>query len=349
MASYLGDESSCTLCIAGAGIIGLSLALEMAARGATVTVLDAGPPLVQASTAAAGMLAAADPENPLQLAPLAGLSLSLYPVFLNRIRQISGIAVPIQTTRTLQALPPHHTNTHPVLTAAELTTMVPALATGTNRFLTLTEDSLDPRQLAAALLTAVANAKVILHANRPCLAAETGANSITIQTPTGPIRAEQFVDCTGAWATSPRKGQMLYVLPPPGFSLNLALRTPDIYIVPRLTGPNAGRLLIGATIEDAGFDTAPRTADIESLRAKASALLPPLANAPIVESWAGLRPVTPDELPILGRIAPRHFIASGHYRNGILLAPGTAQILADLLTDIPPAIDLSPYAPARFR
>src|ERR1700744_5877143 len=95
------------ICIAGAGVIGLSLALELHLRAYRVTVLEAGDPLAQASTAAAGMLAGLDPDNPPLLHGLARLSLSLYPAFLDRIHDLSGIRVPFQTGTTLQALPPH--------------------------------------------------------------------------------------------------------------------------------------------------------------------------------------------------------------------------------------------------
>src|SRR5215472_15840813 len=95
------------ICIAGAGIFGLTLALELHVRGASVAVLDQGSPLSEASAAAAGMLAAADPDNPPQLRPLSNLSLSLYPTFLDHIESLTGIRVPFHTNTTLQALPPH--------------------------------------------------------------------------------------------------------------------------------------------------------------------------------------------------------------------------------------------------
>src|SRR5215831_6599399 len=96
------------VCIAGAGIIGLSLALELERRGARVTVLDRGEPLAEASSAAAGMLAAYDPENPPQLLPLSELSISLYPRFLDRLFDLSGLTVPFHTSTTLQAHPSAH-------------------------------------------------------------------------------------------------------------------------------------------------------------------------------------------------------------------------------------------------
>src|ERR1700735_1621514 len=120
------------ICIAGAGIIGLSLALELHHRGLRVTVLEQGVPLSEASTAAAGMLAAADPDNPSQLRPLADLSLSLYPAFLERIDQLANIRVPFQTHTTLQS---HTAPEKNELTPADLSHLLPSLLLGSHRFI----------------------------------------------------------------------------------------------------------------------------------------------------------------------------------------------------------------------
>jgi glycine oxidase len=105
-------------------------------------------------------------------------------------------------------------------------------------------------------------------------------------------------------------------------------------------------------VEDAGFDTAVHQRDLDHLRSLAAKLLPALASgreAPLLEAWAGLRPATPDGLPVLGRIgSSSEFVATGHFRNGILLAPATAVLLADLLEGRPPAVDLSAFSPGRF-
>jgi glycine oxidase len=347
------------ICIAGAGIIGLSLALELNHRGMAVTVLEQSSPLSEASTAAAGMLAASDPHNPPQLRPLADLSLSLYPAFLDRLHVLSGIRVPFQTHTTLQALPPAAPSTESELTPAELARLLLALNPGRHRFLLLDEHSLDPRQLATALLAAIRATSIDLRSNTPVLSTRSIDNAIEIQTPTGLLHSKQFVDCTGAWTSitshlpnlqvTPKKGQMLAVSLPPSLPLHLVVRTPDIYIVPRLTGPNAGRAIIGATIEDAGFDKTLHLSDIAHLRSLATALLPPLADAPQLEAWAGLRPATPDGLPLLGALPaePNHFLATGHYRDGILLAPATAHVMAQLLLGVTPSIDLTPFSPTR--
>ena len=343
-------------CIAGAGIIGLSLALELHRRGATVTVLERGTPLAQASTAAAGMLAAADPENPSQLRPFADLSLSLYPAYLARIESLSGLPVPFQTAITLQSL----RSSAAFSTAASLD-LLPQLVQGDHRFLRLDEHSLDPRMLAQSILAAIRATAIRLLADTPVREVRSLSDSVEIVTLTSRIHADRFIDCTGAWSgvlsslppstITPRKGQMLSVALPASFPLELVVRTPEVYIVPRTQGPHAGRAIIGATIEDRGFDTVVHAEDIASLHVRAAALLPPLAGATVLESWAGLRPATPDGLPLLGLLPgrPRHLIATGHYRNGILLAPATAQVLADLVTGVTPSLDLTAFSPARFR
>ena len=347
------------ICIAGAGIIGLSLALELHHRGITVTVLDQSSPLAEASTAAAGMLAAHDPHNPPQLQSLADLSLSLYPAFLDRLCDLSGIRVPFQTHITLQAPPPSAPSTVGTLTPADLTRLLPALNPGDHRFILLAEHSLDPRHLATALLAAIRATSIDLRSNTPVLSTRSIDNTIEIQTPAGTLHAIQFVDCTGAWASTtsrlpniqvqPKKGQMLAVSLPPSLPLQLVVRTPDIYIVPRTSGPSAGRAIIGATIEDAGFDKTIHPSDIAHLRSLAASLLSPLADAPQLEAWAGLRPATPDGLPLLGPLPtqPNHFMATGHYRDGILLAPATAHVMAQLLSGESSSIGLAPFHPTR--
>jgi glycine oxidase len=311
--------------IAGAGIIGLSLALELHARGARVLVLERDTALSHASTAAAGMLALHDPHNPAALHPLAQLSTQLYPSFLQRIQQLSGLAVPFHTDTTLQ----YHAGS----------------------IACLAEHSLDPRQLAASLLAAVRTSGIELR--EYCAFSSAGTISVPI------------VYATGSWAPGelshghtlpvrPRKGQMLRVeLPATLHGLREVHRSDEVYIVPRTLGPQAGTALIGATIEDVGFDTSTHPRDLTHLRVLAAALLPALASekdAPQLEAWAGLRPHTPDRLPLLGPLEPgsRHFLATGHYRNGILLAPATAVLLADLIEGKPSTLDLTPFSPARF-
>ena len=347
------------ICIAGGGIIGLSLALELHHRGARVTVLDQGAPLSQASTAAAGMLAANDPENPPQLSPLSRLSTSLYPDYLARIQNLSGLHVPFQTRTTLQGLPHETLASSNTLTAAELSHLLPQLIPGSHSFTLIEEHSLDPRELVRAILAAVRATTIDLRPHTPVRTVRSLNQAIEVHTPTDTLHPSFFIDCTGAWAitssrlphlrVTPRKGQMLAVSLPPSFPLHFVVRTPDIYVVPRTAGPMPIRAIIGATVEDAGFDTTVHPSDIARLRSKAADLLPSLAHAPELESWAGLRPATPDGLPILGPLPGQtnHLLATGHYRNGILLAPATAQVITQLIYNETPSIALSAYAPDR--
>jgi glycine oxidase len=300
--------------IVGGGIIGVTLALELCARGAQVLLMERDALLAQSSQAAAGMLAPHDPHNPPALHSLSVYSAGLYPAFLERIASLSGIAIGFQTHATRQYVPLHYGS------QAES--------------YWLPEHSIDPRELAAALRLALAHSsiRVMEHASVP--------------PPQGPV----VVHTVGAWSpqATPVKGQMLRVRVPSGVALREVHRSEHIYIVPRLHGPQQGTALIGATVEHAGFDTSTHPKDLAELHAAACALLPQLHGATVVEAWAGLRPGTPDNLPLIGQVGPRAFLSTGHFRNGILLAPATAQVVADSIERKPPAVALSAFSPHRF-
>ncbi|MGI4827879.1 MAG: FAD-dependent oxidoreductase [Janthinobacterium lividum] len=317
--------------IRGAGVIGLSLALELRSRGYMVTVLEQGTPLAQASTAAAGMLAVEDPHNPPELLPMARLSRAFYPSFLARIEALSGISVPFQTEVTWQTMPGGDIRR-------------------------LAEHSLDPRQLAGALLAAAEAAGVrILHGlpDMPWQELSDATN-----------KPYATVYTTGAWGlpglpVAPRKGQMVRVRVPSGCVLSDVYRSEHVYVVPRMHGPQAGTALIGATVEDAGYDTSTTPAALARLREMGAELVPVLGDAqaaPAVEAWAGLRPTTLDGLPVLSRWENHggdphrspEYVATGHFRNGILLAPATALLMADLIGNQVPGVDLEPFSADRF-
>jgi glycine oxidase len=352
--------------IAGAGIIGLSLALDLASKGLSVTVLDRGRAMAESSWAAAGMLAANDPENPPPLAELARLSLALYPEYLALIEQFSGRKVPLRTKATIQAL-----NDDPAaglisarkLSHAEVKTIEPGLNLQYQHFLLLEEPSLDPRDLCAALPAAAIAAGMRLREDSPVISVDAETDRVVVRTPTTAIAATHFVNCAGAWAESPAlgrlppnhprvtpaKGQMTTLRMHEGTTLTHVLRTPEIYLVPR----GDGRVTIGATVEHAGFDKTVKPHAIAYLLKYAAALFPPIADAEILESWAGLRPGSSDELPLIGptsppNVRPHTWIATGHFRNGILLAPATARVLSQLTRGETPTIDLAPFAPNRI-
>jgi glycine oxidase len=306
------------------------------------------------------MLAVEDPENPNSLLPLSLYSRALYNAFLKEIEQLSGMRVPLRTHETVQVLhTPRALLSGRPLSRDEARKRIPGLAETDHTYRLLEEASLDPRELCTALRAAAIAAGVALHEHRRVVSIESEGKDVLLTTNQGPVRADACVNCCGAWAASldrsaditPRKGQMLVVAQPDGPPLTRVLRSPDVYLIPRgPTSDDMARIVIGATVEDAGYSRQVDPSALSLLRKRAAALWPPAAEAPEMESWAGLRPASADGLPTIGRCehgdAPR-FLAAGHYRNGILLAPGTAHAIADLVCGTTPGIDLAPFAPHR--
>jgi glycine oxidase len=234
------------------------------------------------------------------------------------------------------------------LAADDLKRLEPSLLTHGRQPFHVPEDTVDPRLLMRAALAAAGKRGVEIRGHAEAKAMRSRGNNVDVETVTGSFTARTVVNCCGAWAgapVKPRKGQMLYLQPDRTKLLEHVIHAPDVYIVPR----SSGRILVGATVEDAGFDKTVSESTIQDLRQAAAAYLPDLERAPVVESWAGLRPGTPDDLPILGPTeVPGMFVAGGHFRNGILLAPVTAKIMADLITGKQPAIDIGAFAMSRF-
>lgn len=333
--------------IAGAGIIGVSLALELRERGATVLVLDRAEPGSEASSAAAGMLAAADPETPEPLRPLAMESARMFPAFVHELESGSNMHVDFRRAGTIALLPENAApGDYHRLFAAELQSLEPSVRTAGYPAFFVQEDSVDPLLLTRAALAAAHNRGIEIRGHVPVTEIRAHKNTVEVLTQTGTFSAAAAVDCRGAWSAAPvkpRKGQMLYVHPQNSV-LQHVLRTPDVYIVPR----TSEKILIGATVEDVGFDKSVDQSAIQQLLNAAQKYLPSLASAPITQSWAGLRPGTPDDLPILGPTGKQVFVATGHFRNGILLAPVTAKIMADLLHGRPSPLDIQAFSPGRF-
>lgn len=343
------------IAIAGAGIIGLSTALELAGAGRHVTVFERGKAMRESSWAAAGMLAAADPENPAALRPLSQLSISIYPEFLAKVEHLSGNKIPIRTTQTLQGalVLPNGVNR---LSPDAIRSLAPGLEPGKLSFFLLEEQSLDPRDIARALPKAAKAAGVALVEETAVLRLNSYSSAVHIDTTGGEYAAADFINACGAWAApladvpiAPRKGQMLLVHSPE--PLAVTLRTPHLYLVPR----GDGRIVIGATVENAGYDKEVCPSTIAALRSAAAELWPPAREARILDTWAGLRPAATDSLPILGTDAVTggkgtsgRWLALGHFRNGIMLAPGTARLLRQMILNEPLAIDPAAFSATRF-
>ncbi|HEY6447973.1 MAG TPA: FAD-dependent oxidoreductase [Acidobacteriaceae bacterium] len=342
---------SADVAIAGGGIIGLATALELAAAGQKVTVFDRGESMSEASRAAAGMLAGTDPENPAELRELARLSLSLYPDFLARVEHLSGKKVPIHTKTALQGskvLPAGVTG----LTDSEVQELAPGADTSGWRFCLLKELSFDAWDLAEALPAAARAAGIEVREHTPVAVVTARTGGVELNTTSGPFVAGSFLNAAGAWASTlhstvlvqPRKGHMLTVELPGRRQMHCVLRTPKVYIVPR----SEGRYTIGPTLENAGFDKEVYADRIAGLYHKACDLWPLLRDARISETWVGLRPASQDGLPIIDRTDEGIWVATGHFKNGIMLAPGTARALSAWMTGRPSSVDLSLFRAGRF-
>lgn len=335
--------------IAGAGIIGMSLALELRVRGATVLVLDRAEPGSEASSAAAGMLAPADPETPEALRLLATESARMFPAFVQKVESAADMQVDFRRVGTIALLEesaaPHEYRS---LSPAEPQLLEPSICRSEHSAYFVREDSVDPYLLTRAALAAARSLGVEIREHTAVTEMRERNNAVEVVAEADTFAGGVAVDCRGAWSGAPvrpRKGQMLYVEPQSSV-LRYVLRAPDVYLVPR----SSGKILVGATVEDVGFDKSVDPSSIRQLIDNASKYVPELASAPITQSWAGLRPGTPDDLPILGPTDRlRVFAATGHFRNGILLAPATAQIMAALIHGRPSTLDIRAFSPDRFR
>ncbi len=348
----MSGATTADVAIAGGGIIGLSLGLELLRRGLTVTVVERGRAMNGASHAAAGMLAVHDAQNPPELLPLSVRSRQLYPEFLQRVEELSGRAIPLRTRHALQHLPAE-AGSSLAATAAELAEFAPGLQTSGEAYGLQEEASLDPRDLCEALPVAFAAAGGRLMEQTEVVGLSSDAGGVKLRTASATLSAAHFVNCCGAWAGDsalgtlpvyPVKGQMGILLCP-AQTLSCVVRAEAVYLVPR----GDGRIVFGATLEEVGFDEMVEEDMVRELGEAALRLLPcaELPRAP--EMWAGLRPATPDGLPILGpAAAPYCWQATGHFRNGILLAPVTARVMAQAMLSEPTDVPLESFSAARF-
>lgn len=346
--------------IIGGGIIGLTLAIALRKRGGKVLIIERGEPGREASHAAAGMLADCTLETPAALQPLATASARMYPEFVHELQDESGMEVDLRSLGTLVFPPPEQVHERPGFTTASLlpqplAQLEPALADPERAVFHLQERSVDPPALVAAALKAAKHREVDISSGTAVTDVLLADGRVAgVKTAKTTYAAAAVVNCAGAWAgqipphgfpTRPVKGQMLAVVGVPRNLLHHVIRAPEVYLVPR----GDGRIVIGATVEEVGYDKRTEPATIHRLHQAAIRMLPALGHARVLEAWAGLRPGTPDNLPILGATAtPGYFVATGHFRDGILLAPVTAQLMAEVVTGQLPEYDIAAFSPYRF-
>jgi len=339
--------------IAGGGIIGVSIALELRHRGLQVLVLDRGEPGQEASSAAAGMLAAFDPDTPFALQPLAKESARMFPAYVRKLESLSGTQVDLRSQGTIALLDESSASaastlgTHRKLSADELRQIEPAVESRGHSVFFVDEASVDPVMLMRAALQAASVMGIEVRGHTEVREMHGHRGEVEVITSQGRLSAPRAINCRGAWSgapVKPRKGQMLAVCPQV-MRVQHIIQAPGAYVVPR----SSGKVVIGATVEDAGFDKTVAAETIRELHRAAAEFVPELASAEVVASWAGLRPGSPDDLPILGASeTPGCFVATGHFRNGILLAPVTAEIMANLCLGRAAGWDISAFSPLRF-
>ncbi|MFG1294780.1 glycine oxidase ThiO [Xanthobacter variabilis] len=371
-------KAQARVAIVGGGVMGLSLGWRLAQAGCSVDIYEAGTAGHGASHAAAGMLAACAEAEPGEDALLAlnRASQALWPAFAAELEAEAGISVDLRTEGTLtigltadDAARLRHlfqlqtSLGLPVewLTAAAVRRLEPHLAGQLSGAIRSAEDhQVDNRKVVAALLTATARAGVRLHENSPVSRVATQAGKalgVVVGEELKP--ADIVILAAGAWSRGvditpaaplpvrPVKGQMLALRMDPAAPLvNHVIWAPHSYIVPR----RDGRLILGATTEEKGFDTSLTAGGQLALLTYAWRALPALEELPIHEQWVGFRPGSRDDAPILGPAdeVDGLIYATGHHRNGILLLAVTAKVISDFLLDGRMAEVAEPFRASRF-
>jgi glycine oxidase ThiO len=333
-------QSGSEIIVIGGGIIGLATAIELRLFGAEVTILCQDFKAA-AGHAAAGMLAPQAEQIPAgSMLDLCLASRDLYPEWVNKIEAISGINPGYWACGILA---PRYTEAQGVdwLDGRSIRQHQPKLGSQvTGGYWYPADGQVDNRALINSLWVASQSLGVKFQDGVEVTQIHHNQGRVThLDTSQGEISAQHYLLATGAWSQQlfpipvvPRKGQMMSVMVPPHQLDNLPLQQvlfgEEIYIVPR----QDGRITIGATSENVGFAPHNTVAGVNQLLTHAVRLFPPLNDFPVEQFWWGFRPATPDESPILGQSAyPNLTLATGHYRNGVLLTPITARLIADLV------------------
>ncbi len=359
--------------IAGGGLIGASIALELARAGLRVGVFDSQEPGREASWAGAGILSPA-PENSamIPLVPLGKDSMAIYPEFVGMVEEISGQNAGYRPKGTLQAIfsgdareelstviALHHglgLKAEP-LSARDARELEPSLSEDVEAGVLRPEEaSIDNRALTSAALEAARRSGVEFFPNAEAKSIRReGSRCVGLHLKNEQIEAQWTIIAAGCYSANiegmtayapvrPAKGQMA-ALRANDLKIERVLWSEKIYLVPR----NNGRILAGATVEYAGFDKALTAGGIEKILAAAIELSPGLSSAHVEETWAGLRPDSPDHLPILGPTdLDGLLVATGHFRSGILLTPITARLMREWVTDQRVRIEWERFSPLRF-
>jgi len=359
--------------IAGGGLIGGAIALELAQAGLQVGVFDRAEPGREASWASAGILSPA-PENPgvIPMVPLGKASLALYPEFVANVEEIAGQGVGFRPKGTIEALfsadavrdlstviALHHglgLKAEP-LRPEDARELEPALSPEVEAAaLRPDEASVENRLLTQAVLAAAQRRGAEIFAGHSVQGIwRVGGRCAGLRLLDKNVAAEWTVVAAGAFSSQiegaesyapvrPAKGQIL-ALRADGLKKERVLWSDKVYLVPR----DDGRIVAGATVEYVGFEKGVTAGGVATILAAAIELAPGLAEARIDETWSGLRPDSPDHLPILGPTdVDGLLMATGHFRSGVLLAPITARLAREWITLQRVSVDWERFSPLRF-
>jgi len=358
--------------IIGGGVVGLSTACALGSAGHAVQLVERERTGSRASWVAAGLLTPSTPwRYPPALIDLCRRSEALYPAFVEQLLrhtghdaqlQTAGMLYPEGVTFSAPLVAEHRARRNALgfevqaLDRVALDALQPGLghAVSGAAWQPVSSRVRPPRLLAGLRARALQlNVSLLEQCAVESLSRVRGAVSGVRLANGQELGADAVVLAAGAWSgllaqsvelelpVRPVRGQILLLSGPPGL-LGPVINDGDCYLVPR----RDGRLLVGSTMEDAGFDAVTTDDALARLRRLATSLLPASAGLPVESSWAGLRPATLDRMPYLGAVpdVPGLVLATGHFRNGILLAPVTAALVTDVLDGREPAVDLSPFA-----
>jgi glycine oxidase len=359
--------------VAGGGLIGASIAFELVQAGLRVGVFDAHEPGREASWASAGIISPA-PEGPgmIPLVALSKASAAMYPKFIKVVQEASGQNVQYrpdgamevfwegdvrEEVSTLLAVYHGVGLRAEALTAERAKELEPGLLEEVQGgVLRPDESSLDNRALTQGTLEAAKRKGVDIFAGNGATGIwKEGGRCKGLLLANGRAEAKWTIIAAGCFSAkiegaapyapvSPAKGQMA-VLRCEAVKIQHVLWSENIYLVPR----SDGRILAGSTVERIGFDHDVTAGGMKKIMNGAIELVPALAKARIEETWAGLRPDSPDHLPILGPTDVEGLLmATGHFRSGILLAPLTAQLLREWITTQRVSVDWERFSPMRF-
>jgi glycine oxidase len=366
-------RNSAEIVVVGGGVIGLAVARALAKRDLSdLLLIERAAVGREASYAAAGIIAPQAEADALDdFYKLAAASRDLYPVFANELKEETGIDVELDLTGTLYLALTADDEVEienrftwqtkaglPVerLAASDALSLEPCISKSVRAALLFPLDSqVENRRLVEALAQSCRQQGIAVSSDTAVTSLRTKSGRVVgVETSRGFIAADKVIVAAGAWTSrikglpaipiEPVRGHMLCLRNEP--MARHVIYSPRGYLVPR----RDGRLLAGSTLERAGFDKTVTAAALDAIRSRASEICPRLSELAQIDSWAGLRPCATDNLPVIGPCGEIEGLvyATGHYRNGILLAPVTGELVATVVVDkVLPAL-LAPFTADRF-